>query len=259
MTKCVSPRYNHAGWLGVKHQFTDLPTQASQLLRFLLLMESTRCDCILSKRHCACFCCRSMTLRSWTQLLIRQRQWLWLVADSLAANWPALLARKVSAAHVQESLMNSDHARHIFQTSVHRNWSDSHCNWSVTVTAVYTTTACTLSHTHTHTHTKTHTEACTHARTHARTHNMPYALCLSAFCFVVVVLLLLFLLLLVWELVKQNDSQYVWLITDFHPLAHADDGLWILKGKNSRESLRKCSEFLSEKFAGTLFKVDFYL
>ena len=25
MTKCVSPWYNHTGWLGVKHQFTYLP------------------------------------------------------------------------------------------------------------------------------------------------------------------------------------------------------------------------------------------
>ena len=236
MTKCVSPWYNRTGWLGVKHQFTDLLTQASQLLRFFLLMESTRCDCILSKRHCACLRCRFMTLRSWTQLLIRQRQWLWLVADSLAVNWPVLWARKVSATQLQESLMNSDHARHIFQTSVHRNWSDKHCNWSVTVTAIYTTTACTLTHTHLHTH--THTQRCTHAHTH----NMPYALCLSAFCFVVVVLLLLFLLLLIWELVKQNDSQYVWLITDFHP---SICWRWFLNFEGEKQSWKSVKKFLN--------------
>ena len=94
---------------------------------------------------------------------------------------------------------------------VYGNWSDSNCNWSDTQpsTLLYQQTPCSLSHVHTHTHTHTHTHKNMHILTTC-TLSVSVSLCCSF-----IVLFYFAFVLVCWELVKQNNSQYVWSIADF--------------------------------------------
>ena len=81
-------------------------------------------------------------------------------------------------------------------------------------------------HTYTHTHTHTHSHTHTHTHTHtSNTHNTPHALSLSLSLSLSVSLSVclslslcaLLLLFCFWELVRQNNSLYLWPVADFPP------------------------------------------